>query len=637
MGTRSIAVKLSLIFGAALAATIIAITLFATLNVRWQAADSFAAASMGQMRQIDTSLRNTFDQVRGNVMFVSDSPVVQTANESVTNYLTHGGAMTPDTNGGVESDIFSLLKRFGDSHPDLRYVYFGTKWGGYIQWPKSEFKTDHYDPRERPWYAQGNGAGGNVTRTGAYAADGGDKEVIISFVRAVEDAQGKPLGVLGMDISLEGLAKMVKQVRFGQTGYLMVVEDSGTVLVDPHDPSHAFKKLEELGDGYRDLAQTGSGLHAIDLGGTRYDSVVYTSPELGWKYIGLIPHSEMMADANRLSIVLMLGGALLLAAALALTMMLGRRLTKPLRQLSHSMQDIASGNGDLTQRLPVTSGDEVGALASRFNEFVEKLNGVLLGVRRNSETLRTAAGEISAGNADLSERTERQAAALEQTAATMDELTSAVRQNADNARQANALAVDATAVAGRSNDVVKRVVGTMGDINQSSSAIAEIIGLIESIAFQTNILALNAAVEAARAGEQGRGFAVVAGEVRNLAQRSSSAAREIKELISASVSKIQEGSVLANEAGRTMTEVTQAVSRVAGIVVEIAAASDEQSRGIEQVNLAIAQLEGVTQQNAALVEEAAAASSSLEDQGRQLNDAVAVFRLRHDAAFDVAA
>jgi methyl-accepting chemotaxis protein len=416
-----------------------------------------------------------------------------------------------------------------------------------------------------------------------------------------------------------------------------VVEDSGTVLVDPHDPSHAFKKLEELGDGYRDLAQTGSGLHAIDLGGTRYDSVVYTSPELGWKYIGLIPHSEMMADANRLSVVLMLGGALLLAAALALTMMLGRRLTKPLRQLSHSMQDIASGNGDLTQRLPVTSGDEVGALASRFNEFVEKLNGVLLGVRRNSETLRTAAGEISAGNADLSERTERQAAALEQTAATMDELTSAVRQNADNARQANALAVDATAVAGRSNDVVKRVVGTMGDINQSSSAIAEIIGLIESIAFQTNILALNAAVEAARAGEQGRGFAVVAGEVRNLAQRSSSAAREIKELISASVSKIQEGSVLANEAGRTMTEVTQAVSRVAGIVVEIAAASDEQSRGIEQVNLAIAQLEGVTQQNAALVEEAAAASSSLEDQGRQLNDAVAVFRLRHDTAFDVAA
>jgi methyl-accepting chemotaxis protein len=606
MGMRSIAVKLSLIFGAALAATILAITLFATLNVRRQAIDNFNEASNGQIRQIDASLKETFKRIHDNVVFLSDTPLVQSANESVTNYLTHGGQMTPDTNGGVETDIFHLLQRFGDSHPDLQYVYIGTKWGGYVQWPKGKFTSDHYDPRERPWFTQGTQAAGDVRRTPAYANTGGDKNVIISFVRTIQDSQGKPLGVLGMDISLDGFAKMIGQVHFGDTGYLMVVEDSGTVLVDPREPSHNFKSLKDLGDGYRELADIANGAQSVDIDGTRYDAVIYTSPELGWKYIGLIPHREMMASANRLSAILIAAGLIALATALALTTALGRRLTAPLRQVSNGMQDIASGDGDLTQRLPVTSDDEVGVLAAQFNAFVEKLNGVLLNIRANSETLRVATGEISAGNADLSARTEQQAAALE----------------------ASSLAANASDVARRSSDVVERVVMTMGDISQSSSRIADITGIIEGIAFQTNILALNAAVESARAGEHGRGFAVVASEVRSLAQRSSSAAKEIKELIGASVGKIHQGSALATQAGQTMSEVTHAVGQVTAIMGEIAAASDEQSRGIAQVNLAITQMDDVTQQNAALVEEAAAASRSLEDQGRQLNETVAAFRLR---------
>jgi len=628
MGMRSIAVKLSLIFGAALAATILAITLFATLNVRRQAVDSFNEASNGQIRQIDASLKDTFKRIHDNVVFLSDTPLVQSANESVSNYLTHGGQMTPDTNGGVETDIFHLLQRFGDSHPDLQYVYIGTKWGGYVQWPKGKFTSDHYDPRERPWFTQGTQAAGEVRRTPAYANSGGDKNVIISFVRTIQDSQGKALGVLGMDISLDGFAKMIGQVRFGDTGYLMVVEDSGTVLVDPREPSHNFKPLKDLGDGYRELADIPNGAQSVDIDGTQYDGVIYTSPELGWKYIGLIPHREMMASANRLSAILIAAGLIALAAALALTTALGRKLTAPLRQVSNGMQDIASGDGDLTQRLPVTSDDEVGVLAAQFNAFVEKLNGVLLNIRANSETLRVATGEISAGNADLSARTEQQAAALEETAASMEELTSAVKQNADNARHASSLAANASDVARRSSDVVERVVVTMSDISQSSSRIADITGIIEGIAFQTNILALNAAVESARAGEHGRGFAVVASEVRSLAQRSSSAAKEIKELIGASVGKIHQGSALASEAGQTMSEVTHAVGQVTSIMGEIAAASDEQSRGIAQVNLAITQMDGVTQQNAALVEEAAAASRSLEDQGRQLNETIAAFRLR---------
>ncbi|REE07576.1 methyl-accepting chemotaxis sensory transducer with Cache sensor [Paraburkholderia sp. BL27I4N3] len=625
---HSISVKLTLIFGAALTTTIIAITLFATLNVRRLAEQNFNESSIGHIRQIDMSLKDMFRLMRDNVMFVSNTPVVQSADETVTNYLTHGGAMTPDKNGGVESQIYSLFKSFGESHGDLRYVYLGTKWGGYIQWPQSNLNS-RYDPRDRPFYDKGIQSQGEVRRTPAYRSFGDDNGAVISFVRPVRNAQGQLTGVFGMDISLNSLAKMVAQVRFGGTGYLMIVEDGGNVLVDPHNPANAFKSMKELGGGYRDLAQTANGARSVELDGIRYDSVVYTSPDLGWKYIGLIPRSEMMAAANRLTLALSFGGVLLVIGSLVLTIVLGRRLTEPLRQLAHGMQEIASGDGDLTRRLPVTSGDEVGILAMQFNAFVEKLNRVLLDIRASSETVRISASEIAAGNADLSQRTEQQACALEETAASMEQLTSTVRNNADNARQASTLAVEATDVAHRGNDVVERVAHTMSAINKSSGHIAEITTLIEGIAFQTNILALNASVEAARAGEQGRGFAVVAGEVRSLAQRSSVAAKEIKELLDSSVAGIQQGFALAGEAGQTMSEMTRSVSRVASITGEIATASDEQSRGIEQVNFAIAQMDDVTQKNAALVEEAAAASRSLEQEGRLLNEVIAGFQLRH--------
>jgi methyl-accepting chemotaxis protein len=252
----------------------------------------------------------------------------------------------------------------------------------------------------------------------------------------------------------------------------------------------------------------------------------------------------------------------------------------------------------------------------------------ILNVRSSTDTIATASSQIAAGNHDLSSRTEEQASSLEETAASMEELTSTVKQNADNARQANQLAVSASSVAVRGGSVVSQVVDTMGSINASSRKIVDIIGVIDGIAFQTNILALNAAVEAARAGEQGRGFAVVAVEVRNLAQRSAAAAKEIKTLIDDSVSKVGEGSKQVAEAGKTMDEIVDSVKRVTDIMSEITAASQEQTQGIEQINQAITQMDQVTQQNAALVEEAAAAASSLQEQAGGLSQVVSVFRLQ---------
>ncbi|EFV85431.1 methyl-accepting chemotaxis protein [Achromobacter xylosoxidans C54] len=336
---------------------------------------------------------------------------------------------------------------------------------------------------------------------------------------------------------------------------------------------------------------------------------------------------RVIDNAGMLNLILS-GMAVLLGGLFAWRV--SKSITAPLAQAVSVAETVA--RGDLGQPILAVTRDETGRLLRALHDMQDKLAGAVRTIRAGSETISSAAGQIAAGNTDLSSRTEEQAASLEETAASMEELASTVKQNADNARQANQLAASASEVAQRGGAVVSAVVSTMGDISASSRKISEIVSVIDGIAFQTNILALNAAVEAARAGEQGKGFAVVAGEVRSLAQRSAQAAREVKTLIEASVSKVAEGAGQAENAGTTMQEVVASVKRVTDIMGEIAAASQEQASGIEQVNRAVSQMDGVTQQNAALVEEAAAAAGSMQDQAHALVRAVGVFRLREDAA-----
>jgi methyl-accepting chemotaxis protein len=323
-------------------------------------------------------------------------------------------------------------------------------------------------------------------------------------------------------------------------------------------------------------------------------------------------------------------GALALAVGALVSWLITRSITRPINEAVKVAEKVAEG--DITSRIEVTSKDEAGRLLHALKNMNDSLVKIVSQVRTGTETIATASSQIAAGNIDLSSRTEQQASSLEETASSMEELTSTVKQNADNARQANRLAVSASEVASKGGAVVSQVVDTMASINESSKKIVDIISVIDGIAFQTNILALNAAVEAARAGEQGRGFAVVAAEVRNLAQRSAGAAKEIKALIGDSVEKVDNGAKLVDEAGTTMQEIVESVKRVTDIISEISAASDEQRAGIEQVNQAIAQMDQVTQQNAALVEEAAAASESMQDQAKNLAQVVSVFKLEdsHD-------
>jgi methyl-accepting chemotaxis protein len=471
------------------------------------------------------------------------------------------------------------------------------------------------------------------------------------MVNLVDAAQGVVSGYYALaqagkmseaDAQREALARLAT-MRYGESGYLFVMDSKPVVLMHPTLPQMNGKAVGDFKD------PDGKLLYMSIL-----DAAKATGKGFA-EYRGRLPHSEEAVpkisyavrfapwDWNIVSgvfvrdidtayyanliehfiVVMVIGAGISFAMLLIIRNVRG--------SLGGEPQDAAKlaariATGDLTQIVSVRANDSSSMMAA-MNEMQSRLQRTIGEIRQSAESIASATQQIAAGNGDLSQRTEQQAASLQETAASMEELTATVKQNADNARQASGLANNASDIATKGNDVVSRVIDTMGEINESSRQIADIIGVIEGIAFQTNILALNAAVEAARAGEQGRGFAVVAGEVRSLAQRSATAAKEIKQLIGDSVERVNNGYTLVEQAGTTMSEIMQAVRRVTDIMGEIAAASEEQSSGISQVGRAVTQMDEVTQQNAALVEQAAAAAASLQDQAARLRQTIGAFRV----------
>ncbi|MBR8397546.1 cache domain-containing protein [Burkholderia cenocepacia] len=444
------------------------------------------------------------------------------------------------------------------------------------------------------------------------------------------------------DAKRDALARLAA-MRYGDSGYVFVMDSKPVVLMHPTLPKLVDTQVGDY------LDPDGKPLFVTILNAAKATGSGFA------EYRGRLPHSEtavpkisyvtrfapwdwnissgvFLKDIDTVYYRTLLGH---LAVVFVIGFVISAAMLVIIRNVRGSLggePDEAAAlaariaQGDLTLPVPVRAGDRTSMMAA-MHDMQARLQATIGGIRQSAEAIASASRQISAGNDDLSQRTEEQAASLEETAASMEQLTATVKQNADNARQASGLANNASDIARTGSDVVNRVIGTMGEIDDSSRKIADIIGVIEGIAFQTNILALNAAVEAARAGEQGRGFAVVAGEVRSLAQRSATAAKEIRELIVDSVERVRNGSTLVGQAGTTMGEILQAVARVTDIMGEIAAASEEQASGITQVGRAVTQMDQVTQQNAALVEEAAAAAASLQEQAARLRDAVGAFRV----------
>ncbi|QUP56613.1 HAMP domain-containing protein (plasmid) [Ralstonia syzygii] len=472
-----------------------------------------------------------------------------------------------------------------------------------------------------------------VQLAGAVALADSDSS-LLSF-RLVLDRAAMGLNAPGMDKTLERARMFLARSDESWKRYRALPSTTDERRLA--DEADALRSVF-LRDGAQVLMQAIQAGDAERTGKTVMDVMPALYRPLGDKVAAL---SRMQMDIARasyeagqhehdglstLTAALLLGG---IVGGGLLTWSLRRSITVPLNRAIEQAEHIT--RGDLTHAIHVDRADETGRLLLALQRMQDSLQRMVGQVRTGSDAIASATQQIAAGNADLSQRTEQQASSLEETASSMEELTSIVKQNADNARQASTLAVNASDIAVKGGEVVSRVVETMAGINDSSKKIADIIGVIEGIAFQTNILALNAAVEAARAGEQGRGFAVVAGEVRSLAQRSAGAAKEIKGLIGDSVGRVQNGAALVEEAGTVIDEVVVAVKRVTDIMGEISAASAEQSSGIEQVNQAVNQMDEVTQQNAALVEQAAAAAMSLQEQADGLRGTVAAFRTHADA------
>jgi methyl-accepting chemotaxis protein len=459
----------------------------------------------------------------------------------------------------------------------------------------------------------------------------------------IKDSGGKIIGVLfiGLDISknMAMLKEKIKAIKIGESGYIYVVNAApgkaqGTELVHPTKEGQNVLDVKSSDGRFfiKEMLEAKEGSIRYDWadkdGDTPREKMVefHTYKPWNWLIVGGTYTEEITQEAGQLrNRYALLGLAALVLFAVILFLLVRSVVSRPLARAEEAAERIAGG--DLDVHLEIHNKDEIGLVLRALNGISKNLSNVVGQVRTGAEQITTASAEIASGNLDLSQRTEEQASSLEETAASMEQLSSAVKNNADNAAQANQMALAASGIAAKGGEVVAQVVDTMGSINQSSRKIVDIISVIDGIAFQTNILALNAAVEAARAGEQGRGFAVVASEVRNLAQRSATAAKEIKVLIDDSVSKVDAGSKQVEQAGTTMREVVDSVRRVTDIMAEISSASDEQRAGIGQVHEAIAQMDQVTQQNAALVEEAAAAAHALQDQAHALEEVVKIFNL----------
>ncbi|WP_321884342.1 methyl-accepting chemotaxis protein [Paraburkholderia bannensis] len=484
-----------------------------------------------------------------------------------------------------------------------------------------------YDPTGRPWYKQAVAAGKGVV-TPPYVDVGTGKLVVAFATPVIRDGQVK--GVISGDVAMDSVIANVRSIHPTPASFGMLVDSTGAIVA--HDdakltlkpvtdvaPSLSGDKLATLFAATRPMPVDVNG----DIKLMRAQAIAGTD----WRVIVAFDRADALAGMRSL---LMVSLITLVVIAVIAALVVGAATSVSFKRLSSvrdAMDAISAGEGDLTQRLPVTGNDEVAQIARSFNGFMDKLRDVMRHIRDASQSVRTASDEIAAGNIDLSGRTESAAASLEETAASMEEITATVAQSANAAQQADITANSASTVASRGGAVINDVVDTMGAIEKASVKIADIIGVIDGIAFQTNILALNAAVEAARAGEQGRGFAVVAGEVRSLAQRSAQAAREIKGLIESTVASVNSGSQLVRRAGETMDEIVANVSNVTTIISEVTNAAGEQTRGIQEVNRAVSQLDEMVQQNAALVEQSTAAAAALRSQAVNLADAVGQFKL----------
>ncbi len=641
--------KLTWAFAVIAGLPIVIVATLVVVNLRGEARDDFLDNSSREIRQVGNAMNLFFQGIDQNVNYMAAQPMVAATGSNLNKY---NSASPSYTLGDQDKQVLDFFTRLADAHPAYAYLSYGVSDGGYVGWPAGQ-KFVNYDPRTRPWYQLAMANPGKTLRTGAYywAAD---DAVLISTVRTVANQLGNPGGVVNIDVSLKGLTEIVKKIKLGESGYLMLVENNGNVMVDPRDASHNFKQLSSFGDGYAELAKAGKGLVEVEINGERFMANVYPDEQLGWTFIGLIHESEVMQTTTRLT--WLIGAvALILAAVFAVVgAAFAKLIVRPINSVTHGLEDIAQGEGDLTRNLEIRGRDETAQLASWFNQFLGAIRSLIQHIGTAANQILSTSSSSTRVSADMSEAAGRQREAVDMVSTAFHEMVatanevarscSQAAQSADSGQQQARDGQQQIDAAVQSVDRLSREIEqsaqSIQQLERDSNAIQSILGTIRSIAEQTNLLALNAAIEAARAGEQGRGFAVVADEVRALAKRTADSTAEIDGLLgnlasrTAEVAEQMHASIEVSQqsvsriglARDSFGQIRESVDVIRDMNTQIATAAEEQHQVAEDINRHISQIHGDAQLVAELAQAARQDSESLAGLSNELDALVRRFR-----------
>ncbi|CAG8869486.1 Methyl-accepting chemotaxis protein McpA [Pseudomonas fluorescens] len=640
--------KLTWAFAVIAGLPIVLVATLVVINLRGEARDDFLDNSSREIRQVANAMNLFFKAIDQNVDYLAAQPLIANTG-NLNKYL---GSDVSSALGEQDTQVLDFFTRLAQTHPGYAYLSYGMLDGGYVTWPAGQ-KFSNYDPRQRPWYQLAMANPGKTVRTGAYywAAD---DTVLVSTVRTVANSLGSPGGVVNIDVSLNGLTEIVKQIKLGESGYLMLVEKNGNVMVDPRDASHNFKQLESFGPGYDALAKAGKGLVEVEFDGQRYMANVYPDESLGWTFIGLIQEEEVMQSTTRLTWLVGII-ALVLAAVFAIVgAAFAKVIVRPINSVTSGLEDIAQGEGDLTRNLDVRGRDETAQLASWFNQFLGAIRGLIQSIGLAANQILTTSASSTQVSGDMAQAAGRQREAVDMVSTAFHEMVATANEVARSCSQAAESAdsgqqqaregqqqIDAAVQSvDRLSQEIEQSAQSIQQLERDSNAIQSILGTIRSIAEQTNLLALNAAIEAARAGEQGRGFAVVADEVRALAKRTADSTAEIDGLLGnlasrtaqvadqmhASLEVSQQSVSRIGLARDSFGQIRESVDIIRDMNTQIATAAEEQHQVAEDINRHISQIHGDAQLVAELATAARQDSQSLAGLSNELDSLVRRFR-----------